>query len=220
MANFLYVDNSNVWIEGMHVAAVARGLAPDLRSAHRRDICAREWTIDFGRLLQFAGGARNQVGRAVLYGSRPPRNDSLWAAAQRQGFDVVVYDRNIRNKEKKVDTSISTDISCDSYELMNPENDEITLVAGDSDYVPTIQKMLGRGFEFYVVFWNHAARELKEVCTQFVSLNDHLERAVSLLGFFIAIWIPVTGSPACGSRGVRCDRASWLWLRGDSAERP
>ncbi len=79
----------------------------------------------------------NQVGRAVLYGSRPPRNDSLWAAAQRQGFDVVVYDRNIRNKEKKVDTSISTDISCDSYELMNPENDEITLVAGDSDYVPT-----------------------------------------------------------------------------------
>ena len=49
MANFLYVDNSNVWIEGMHVAAVAQGLAPDLGSAHGRNICARDWTIDFGR---------------------------------------------------------------------------------------------------------------------------------------------------------------------------
>jgi hypothetical protein len=26
MANFLYVDNSSVWIEGMHVAGVASGL--------------------------------------------------------------------------------------------------------------------------------------------------------------------------------------------------
>ena len=86
-----------------------------------------------------------------------------------------MYDRNIRNKEKKVDTSIATDIVADSYERMNPDSDEITLVAGDSDYVPTVEKMRARGFEFYVVFWSHAARELKEVCTQFVSLNDHLE---------------------------------------------
>jgi len=28
MENFLYVDNSNVWIEGMHVAAVANYLRP------------------------------------------------------------------------------------------------------------------------------------------------------------------------------------------------
>ena len=26
MTNYLYVDNSNVWIEGRHVAAVANGL--------------------------------------------------------------------------------------------------------------------------------------------------------------------------------------------------
>jgi hypothetical protein len=30
VANFLYVDNSNVWIEGMHVAPVATGIAPDI----------------------------------------------------------------------------------------------------------------------------------------------------------------------------------------------
>ncbi len=30
MANFLYVDNSNVWIEGMHVSAFVKGNAPSL----------------------------------------------------------------------------------------------------------------------------------------------------------------------------------------------
>lgn len=28
--NSLYVDNSNVWIEGMHVSAVQEGLAHDI----------------------------------------------------------------------------------------------------------------------------------------------------------------------------------------------
>lgn len=30
MANLLYVDNSNVWAEGMHVATVRNGKAPDI----------------------------------------------------------------------------------------------------------------------------------------------------------------------------------------------
>lgn len=86
MANYLYVDNSNVWIEGMHVAAVLNGLAPDIWTALEHKICDYSWKLDFGRLLEFAGGDRAEIGRAVLYGSKPPPNDSLWAAAQRQGF--------------------------------------------------------------------------------------------------------------------------------------
>ncbi len=38
MANFLYVDNSNIWIEGMHVAAVADGLAPNIWVAQEERI--------------------------------------------------------------------------------------------------------------------------------------------------------------------------------------
>jgi hypothetical protein len=33
VANLLYVDNSNVWIEGMHVSAVESGMAPNVWSA-------------------------------------------------------------------------------------------------------------------------------------------------------------------------------------------
>ena len=175
--NYLYVDNSNVWIEGMHEAAVQHGLAPDIWTAMDQKICDQGWKIDFGKLYEFAGGQRAEVGRAVLYGSRPPANDSLWEIAKRKGFEVVVHDRNVRNREKKIDTNIATDIVSDSYERMKPGQDEITLVAGDADYVPTALKMVGRGLKFTVVFWDHGSKELREAASEFVSLNkwlDHL----------------------------------------------
>jgi hypothetical protein len=49
--------------------------------------CDYSWKIDFGQLHEFAGG--NDIGRAVLYGSRPPANE------------VFVQDRNVVNREKK-----------------------------------------------------------------------------------------------------------------------
>jgi len=57
--------------------------------------------------------------------------------------------------------------------------DEITLVAGDSDYVPAIEKLKKRGIPVHVVFWGHAARELNDVATKFINMDqylDHLNR--------------------------------------------
>jgi uncharacterized LabA/DUF88 family protein len=175
MANFLYVDNSNAWIEGMHVSAVVEGMAPDIWTAQQNKICDYKWKIDFGKLLAFAGGERAGIGRAVLYGSKPPPNDSLWVAAKKQGFEVVVHERSrFSGQEKKVDTNIATDITADSYELMDPAKDEITLVAGDSDYVPTVERLRRRGLRFDVCFWEHVSRELRDAASNFVSLNPHL----------------------------------------------
>jgi uncharacterized LabA/DUF88 family protein len=173
MANFLYVDNSNVWIEGMHVSAVAKGMAPDIRTAQQEKVRDYSWKIDFGRLHDFAGGTTD-VGRAVLYGSRPPANDSLWAVAKANGFEVIVHDRNVRNREKKIDTSIATDIVSESFELMKP-GDEVTLVSGDADFVPAIENLRRRQFTVIVVFWEHAAIDLQNAATRFVSLNPHLD---------------------------------------------
>jgi uncharacterized LabA/DUF88 family protein len=174
MANFLYVDNSNIWIEGMHVSAVAKGMAPDIWGAQQQRICDTSWSYDFGKLLTFAGGDRKEVGRAVLFGSRPPANDTLWAMARKVGFEVHVFDRNAQNKEKKVDTSIAVSMTEDSFQRMK-KGDEVTLVAGDRDHVPAVERLVERGFKVYVVFWEHAARELREACTQFTSLNGYLE---------------------------------------------
>jgi uncharacterized LabA/DUF88 family protein len=174
MPNYLYVDNSNVWIEGMHVSAVVNGLAPSIWDAQQYNITDPSWRMDFGKLYTFAGGDRTDVGKAVLYGSRPPKNDSLWDIARAKGFEVVVYDRNAANKEKKIDTSIAADMVADSYELMDPSRDEVTLVCGDRDLVPAIEKLTKRKFKVDVVFWDHAAAEVKKCCTRFVSLNPHL----------------------------------------------
>lgn len=171
--NFLYVDNSNLWIEGMHVAAVQSGVAPDIWTAQNEKITV-PWRADLGKLFTFAGGEKREVGRAVLYGSRPPPNDSLWEAAKRKGFEVKTFERNARNREKKIDTSIATHIVADSFTLMKPD-DEVTLVAGDADYVPTVENLRERGFAFHVVFWEHASRELKEAASSFTSLDKFLD---------------------------------------------
>ena len=175
MANFLYVDNSNVWIEGMHVAAVENGIAPTVWDAMENRICDYSWKLDFGKLYQFAGGEQKDVGRAVLYGSTRPKNDSLWAIAKQKGFEVVVYDRNASNKEKKIDTSIAADMVADAYELMDPAKDEVTLVCGDRDLVPAVERVRKRGLKVDVVFWDHAASELKNAASAFISLNPHLK---------------------------------------------
>jgi hypothetical protein len=177
MSNLLYVDNSNVWIEGMHVAAAKRGLALDVWTAVQRNICDYSWKVDFGRLFEFAGGNRADVKKATLFGSRPPANDSLWSAAKGNGFQVVVYDRNIAGHEKKIDTDIVATMLTDSYEAVMIGEDEMTLVAGDSDYVPAIEKLRKRGIPVDVVFWGHGARELKDtnLVRKFVNLDPHFD---------------------------------------------
>lgn len=171
MPNFCYVDNSNVWIEGMHVAAVESGQAPDIVAACDQRICDNRWRLDFGRLFEFAAGG--DVGRAVLFGSRPPQNDSLWAVAETKGFEVIVHDRNISNREKKIDTQMTAEMIEDSFTKM-AKGDTITLVSGDADYVPAIEKLIDRGFRVEGCFWDHASRELKESVSRFISLNPFL----------------------------------------------
>jgi hypothetical protein len=97
------------------VSAFVNGIAPSLWDAQQYHVCDYAWKMDFGRLIEFAGGKPKEIGRAVLYGSRPPANDSLWNHAKRHGFEVVVHDRStFTGKEKKVDTNIVTDVTADA----------------------------------------------------------------------------------------------------------
>ncbi len=172
MANFAYVDNSNVWIEGMRVSAVAHGIAPDIITAMNYSILDQSWRMDIGRLFDFITGPK--PGRAMLYGSRPPTNDSLWNRAEQVGFEVILKERTAANKERGLDESIITDMLDDSHHLMKAARDEITLVAGDGGYVPPVLRLIERGFKVDVIFWDQAAKILKESCSKFISLNQHL----------------------------------------------
>jgi uncharacterized LabA/DUF88 family protein len=175
VADWIYVDNSNVWIEGQRVSAVQRGMALDIYDAHRNRILDTSYRMSFGKLYEFVAGTNGaETARAMLFGSRPPANDAIWNIASMAGFEVIVHDRNVANKEKKIDTGIVTAMMHDAYRSASPR-DVFTIVSSDSDYVPTVEQLQEDGFRVDVVFWDHASRELKESCSNFISLNPHLD---------------------------------------------
>jgi hypothetical protein len=175
--NFTYVDNSNVFIEGSRVSAVKRRLpgASSIVAAMNSRVVDRDWQIDYGSLHDIACGTPAEIGAAYLWGSPPP-GDSFWKMVERYGFKVTTYDRNAAGKEKKVDVAIAHQMTKDVYSgVVRREVDEITLVAGDKDYVPVVEDLVELGVLLYVVFWNHAADELKRAATKFVSLDPFLD---------------------------------------------
>jgi uncharacterized LabA/DUF88 family protein len=176
LADYVYVDNSNLYIEGRRASAVAQGLSENIGEAMRDGVLDHGYTISFGKLHEFLCGAdKRQIKRAALFGSRPPPNDGIWTFAERAGFELHLEDRNIKNKEKKIDTGIATLLTKDAYKHGVPAEDVFVLVAGDSDYVPTINELRKDGYFVEVVFWDHASRELQEAASRFVGLNKHLE---------------------------------------------
>lgn len=174
--DYIYVDNSNLYIEGRRVSAVAQGIAANIREAMDYGILDHGYTISFGRLHEFLTGQDlSRIKRAALFGSRPPPNDSIWQYAQKAGFELHLEDRNVKNKEKKIDTGIATLLTKDAYKHGNPKEDTFVLVAGDADYVPTITELKADGYTVEVVFWSHAASELRKVASKFISLDGYLD---------------------------------------------
>ena len=175
MKNFTYVDNSNIYIEGCRVSAVRRRLAgvATIVEAMNARVVDTSWQLDYGRLYEFACGDPQTLGAANLWGSPPP-GDSFWAMVARFGFAVTKFERNFAGKEKKVDVAIAHKMTKDAYSgTVQRGEDEMTLIAGDSDYVPVLQDLKRERFVVHVVFWNHAAKEVKEAATKFVALDPY-----------------------------------------------
>lgn len=175
--NYTYVDNSNVFIEGCRASAVKKKLpgAETYIDAMNNKTVDRDWRLDYGRLHQFACGDDAEIGCAKLWGSPPP-SDSFWDMVARKGFDVKTYEKNFSGKEKKVDVAIAHQITKDAYSgKIVQGTDEITLVAGDKDFVPVVEDLVENGYIVHVVFWDSVAPELKAAASKFTSLNPHLE---------------------------------------------
>ncbi|WP_229400876.1 NYN domain-containing protein [Micromonospora okii] len=177
MTLYVYVDNSNIWIEGQRIQAVRQGLAPDIRTALRERITA-PWTYDFGRLYELFCPAGESVGRSILFGSRPPENDSIWQRVRDADFELQTFDRStFTNKEKQVDIALSTKMVEDSFNHMKVSNpDTAVLAAGDGDFLPTVQSLQKRGFPVRVVSWSHAvSHQLRDTADQFIELDPHFD---------------------------------------------
>ena len=169
MAALVYLDNSNLWIEGKRLGAVFRGTSPDISVAIETRDFDNTFRLDFGKVLEIANHKPIKV--AKFYGSRPPESDSVWNMAKKVGFETAIVDRNYSNKEKGVDTHLVVDMLSDSM-AANAEHDIFILIAGDADYIPVIRNIKSRNFRVQVLFWNHASIELKKE-TKFMSLDGY-----------------------------------------------
>lgn len=175
MSYFVFVDNSNVWIEGKVASAVAKGFANNTAEAHLNGIEDASWRIDFGKLLGFVtDNHMTEIKKAVLFGSRPPMNDTLWNAANLH-FEVVALDRNAANKEKAVDTGIVQAIAKNLYKEAS-EGDVFILVMGDKDFVPSVKAIRDEKCVARIAFWDNASAELVAEANEQISLTQNIDK--------------------------------------------
>ena len=153
---WIYVDDSNIWIEAMKLVNKKRKFKTS------QDYRIR---LDIGRLTEAVADGR-AVAKGFLYGSEPPPIDTVWRKIEELGWKVDRKKKHpITGKEKKVDTQLVADIT--ERACNTPEHDRTTIIiiAGDADVKPAIDKILKyKGWKVEVYMWKGAmARELKDL---------------------------------------------------------
>lgn len=163
---FIYVDDSNMWIEGKKLAAKQANLKcvedPGLR-------------LDIGKVTDVVASGRD-VAWGILYGSEPPPIDSVWEKIREHGWQVVTSKRSaITNKEKQVDHQMAVDITVLVTDRSVAKG-KIVLVSGDADFIPAIKEGLRTNWSFEIWMWasgiSKALRTLKKDNPELLSIHE------------------------------------------------
>ena len=173
----VYIDMTNLSLVGSHVAAVAKGLAPSLEIANTYNVFDFFWRLDIRALLSLVTwSGRRRATRIVAFGSTTRGADlGFWRVVQEAGVEAVTVPREPGRREKGVDISLAMEVLHDAESCLKA-GDEITIVAGDADYVTLIQRVRARGISVRLCFWTSAASALKAAASTFVCLDPHLHR--------------------------------------------
>jgi uncharacterized LabA/DUF88 family protein len=166
----LFVDNSNVLIEGQRCSEARRK-----GRARLGKYTDESYQIDWGKFIYVLKqkDTRYLAEVPILYGSRPPKEDSVWKRIRDDGFDVKLFDRNIRNKEKGTDVEMGMDIAERILTVAVPQ--VMVVAAGDADYLPAVNRAKGKKWEVEVWFWSNAAIELKSAADKFYPLEEYFD---------------------------------------------
>ncbi len=176
------VDNSNVFIEGQKFSARRKGIHK--AAQYDREPKDPSWRVDFGELLHAVSDGR-VVEHAILVGSRPPKNDSVWKTAEDSGFDVTVHDRNLQNEEKAVDTELvaqATEIICTEAEPM-----DLAILSGDRDFIPLVNVAHRRKWEIEMWAFSTAYTATGQMATS-VDRVRPLDEVFSKIGRYEFPW--------------------------------
>ena len=187
---FIYVDDSNMWIEAKKLAANKLNLKcvedPRLR-------------LDIGKVTDVIANNR-KVAWGILYGSEPPPIDSVWQKIRERGWKVITTQRSsFTGKEKQVDHHMVADITALVSGCI--VKGKIVMVSGDADMIPAISKSLQMKWSTEIWMWgngvSNALKQLAEENPGLMSINilDSRLEEVTFTNFtFGATKIPDTRS--------------------------
>jgi uncharacterized LabA/DUF88 family protein len=173
MSRFIYVDNSNLFLEARKLALVQKGLVASMQEAQATHAFDNSYRLDYYKLLECLA-LDEPVARAVVFGSSAVPDSPVWKHAEEAGWEVFSFERNFKNKEKKIDIAVATEMLVDAFKHVQRRTDQIVLVAGDSDYLPAVCRLTEEGFVVLVYFWGQAAHELKQAATEFIGMDRWL----------------------------------------------
>ena len=158
---YIFIDDSNIFIEGQRTAA---NRDPTDASARHR------FRIDFGRLLEWIAEDRI-LADVYLVGSRPPEVDSFWKILPKKGIRPNILDRHA-GREKGVDHDLVAEMVEASIREAK-DGGVIALVAGDGDYRSTLDRLTKKGWQVEVYFWSSGCSPLVRNTPWYTNLDPH-----------------------------------------------
>ena len=154
---WIYVDNSNIWINAKQLAARRKKMKT--KEDHRV-------RIDIGKLTSVVANGR-PVAQGFLYASEPPPVDTVWEKIKECGWRVPQPKKRsvLTGKEKGVDAQLVADITEMACTTPEEQRTTIVIISGDADVVPAIQKVLKyKGWKVEVYMWENAmSSDLKKL---------------------------------------------------------
>ena len=171
---WIFVDDSNIWIE-------AKKLVSKLKRFKTRD--DHRLRIDVGKLTDVVSAGR-PVKTGILYGSEPPKIDSVWKKIKDRGWEVKTKAKSIiTHKEKEVDATLLTDVMHIAYTTPERDRSTIILISGDADMKPAVERIIERGiWKVEIYMWRQGfssrLRKLQDETgvVQCIDLDSHLEK--------------------------------------------
>lgn len=171
---FIFVDNSNIFIEGQK----------EYGELHSNLELGLRYRLDFGKLFKYIANSRGtffpitriQATFPKLYGSEPPKMDSLWKWLKDFGVDVKVFQRNYFNKEKGVDSALLLDAAELIFTEPRQEGDVIAIAGGDKDFLGINSRGLKKGFIVEYYSWNRSACKEIKTLQNFHNLTNIIDR--------------------------------------------
>jgi hypothetical protein len=174
LTTYLYVDASNVYLEGQRLSTLRRSNLSAFSGNLTEVPLDLEWRLDYGRLRELLCGAHCHTGALKAYGSES-ENAGFWNRIADLGFETTTFERRKYSGERMVDAAIAHAITKDAYTRIDPKSAEIVLVTGDQDFCPVVAGLVRDGFNLCVAFWSHASRELQAVASSFFPLDHYFD---------------------------------------------